>query len=118
MPNSTDLYVPMPMTCHPHYGNQADAIRSAIPRLSHLSVVAPGVPLLADYSDGDKPVMGAAFPTVTLDVKKCVGPAPFVGDPIWQDGRYEWKAAVDPLGRHVAGEAHLEIMERPVPDWP
>ena len=117
MSEVTDPYVPMPMTCHPVFEGQAEAIRSGIDSGRYaLEWIAPRR-IDAHYSswDDDKAVTNVDLPIVRLDIKKCVGPAPFVGDPIWQDGWYTWRVAIDPSGRHVAADATLSISERVTP---
>lgn len=102
----TDALVPMPGTCHPHYAEQAVAIRNGL-HLGHVTVVE--TPRLhAFYAEpGDLSVYASPFPTRVLTVKKVAAPAPYVGDPMFAHRMYYWYAAVDDLGRHVAGDATL-----------
>lgn len=111
----TDPYVPMPDTCHPHYADKADGIRSMLVGRRPI-VVAEVASVSAFVSDGtQKPVSDAVIRQRIMDIKKCYGPAPFVGDPLWQQGGYFWWVAVDDLGRHVSGPAELRIDWRPAP---
>lgn len=110
----SDPYVPMPMTCHPFYAAMAESIRQHL-HLGNVRVMLPQSVEALMTSSREKPVSDMSVRDAVLTVKKVAGPAPFVGDPIWQDGWYHWKAAVDDMGRHVAGEATLDIVERPMP---
>jgi len=107
----SDAYVPMPMTCHPHYARMAEGIRKSLDTGGSLRVAEPRH-LAAAFTSEEAPKPIADTPTRvrTLDVKECTGPAPFVGDPRMQRGAYFWKVAADDLGRHVASEAHLDII--------
>jgi hypothetical protein len=108
----SDEYVPMPETAHPFYESQAPGIRRLLessryaievftPRRVSVSFTAT-TPIAADLD----------MPRKTLTIKKCAGPAPFIGDPVWEQGWYVWRVAMDDLGRHVAGEARLDISWR------
>lgn len=111
---SIDGFVPEPMSAHPHYARQADGIRGLITPVRRPVVVAEPPRLSAfDFNGDAPPLVEAAFNKRVLDVKMCAGPAPFIGDPLWEMGRYVWLVAVDDLGRHVAGEATMEIARRP-----
>lgn len=109
-----DAYVPEPMTAHPHYGALAESIRSHLARSSHPVRIAEAPRFDANFyaSEGNE-VYSASFNTRTLVIRKCASPAPFVGDPLLYSGWYYWYAAVDDVGRHVAGEATLDIFWHP-----
>lgn len=107
----TDGYVPMPMTAHPHYESQADGIRSMLTSERYAIRVFEPRHLTASYAAAPAPLDAAPTDRI-LSVKRAAGPAPFVGDPLWQQGFYDWYAAVDDLGRHVAGGATLTITHR------
>lgn len=103
----SDAYVPDPMSCHPHYAEQADGIRA----LLHLSEIrVPRANVVASWAapDDARPIEPAVSRVDTLTVKRLAGPAPFVGDARFQVAWYTWRAAVDHVGRHVAGDSTLE----------
>jgi len=73
-------------------------------------VVAPRFNL-ASYTETGPSVTAPSFKTRVLHRQKCWGPAPYVGDPFV----YIWFAAVDELGRGIAGESHIEYIPN---GWP
>lgn len=96
--------VPMPDTCHPAYESNAAFVRSWN-RDDPVRIPRPYRPAFA-MADA------AAYPSeplraIALTPRKCMGGAPFVGDPRVQDARYVWRAFVDDAGRHVATSAEL-----------
>lgn len=107
-------YIPEPDTSHPYYADKAEGIRAYL-HLPSLRVAETRMPGAASFTVADKPIFRAATNIRTLTVQRCAGPAPFVGDPIWEDGWYVWAVAADDLGRHVAGPATLEISRRATP---
>ena len=115
----SDAYAPMPMTAHPFYEDQADGIKDLIDRGERyaIEVFAPRRLTASWFAQGANPDLVEDMPDrLTLTIKKCAGPAPFVADArLWQ-GWYVWRVAVDHLGRHVAGDATLDISPRSVPD--
>lgn len=102
----SDAYVPMPETCHPFYEAQAHGIRAHL-ELPAVVVAEPMQLSASFFEPGDSISMRASVVTRTMPVKKVAGPAPYVGDPMFSHRAYEWRVAVDDLGRHVAGEARL-----------
>lgn len=109
-----DPYVPTPDTCHPVYEPQASVIRPFLDVRSAIQVALPRRPERLTWAGGTpKPTAEMRVDVKTLVVKKCWGPAPFVGDPLWQEGGYFWKVAIDDLGRHVSGSSRLEIIASP-----
>ena len=110
MSKTSEGYVPHPMSAHPHYESQADGIRSLMAD-RRTSIRVPELqPMAAAFTDGAKDLLSVdRTKRRLLDIKECAGPAPFVGDPLWESGYYYWYAAVDDLGRHVAGDATLDI---------
>jgi hypothetical protein len=112
MPKSTgtEPYVPMPQTWHPAYDESAAFVRDYLAKTSdgYVRVYEPRA-LEARYEEpGEESIFGSSPPApVTLTVKKCAGPAPFVGDPRMFKVWYVWKVAVDSLGRHIAGDAEM-----------
>ena len=110
--------VPMPNTATAEYAEMAGGIRRHLARRVGQLVdvfMPPSDPLVATPLgfDEQKEVAGMSMPRRTLTVQECAGPAPFVGDPLWQMGRYVWRVALDGQGGHVAGDAWLEVVERP-----
>lgn len=116
MNERSDALVPMPDTHHPYYSDdEAAAIRSAIVNGLH-TIQWLDTQSMPDAAFADPaPPLTSTLPVTTLTVKKCAGPAPFVGDPYLNDARYYWRVAVDDLGRHVAGEAELTWRYAPPP---
>lgn len=110
----SDAYVPMPDTHHPFYEDAAETVRGHLGhnRWDIRVAVAPRFNARW-WTEAQERSVEAITPThLTLAIKKVVGPAPFTGDARYQEGFYEWLAAVDDLGRHVAGPASLRIEER------
>ena len=98
----SDGYVPMPMTCHPHYAGQADVIRGELHHKGAITVAEMMAPLSVFDHAPDEP-----FKHRVLTVRQVAGPAPYVGDPRLDHRVYYWFVAIDDLGRHVAGEVEL-----------
>jgi hypothetical protein len=99
-----ELAAPMPGTCHP----DLLAIRDRVLPLLERSDPGPVVYLESDLEEAASPPGGAlsrAMPErAHLTMRKCWGPAPYVGRPF----AYVWKVAVDDNGRAIAGEARIE----------
>src|SRR5690348_1071804 len=105
----TDPYLPEPDSCHPVYARQAATLSQYLDR-PYINVMAqPRRSALATYGD-ERAIDDAPTETKVLTVRDYIGPAPFIGDPRREQGRYIWRVAVDDLGRHVAGPATLEVI--------
>lgn len=103
-------YIPEPDSAHPFWRAQADGIREFLDR----PAVTAHLPRSRSVTYASREQeLEVAPTTITLTVKKCAGPAPFVGDPRVTQGGYVWRVAVDDLGRHVAGPATLSLR----PKW-
>ena len=97
----------MPMTCHQSLERQAAGIRELI-EADYNAIRVPVLKRLrADYTERSEPTSDISGETATFNVQKAFGPAPFVGDPRYEEAVYVWKAAIDRAGRWVAGEARL-----------
>lgn len=109
---SATTNVPMPNTAHPAYADyrinpSKDATTIRIRTAKRLSF---------DFFTATEPKdMESSFVDHTLARKTCWGPAPFVGDPLWEHGGYEWYVWVDGAGRHIASDSKLIIAQRTVP---
>lgn len=109
MPPTT--VVPMPNTAHPAYAD-----RAINPEMNPNTIrIREFKPLNFDSFKLTPEPMELDHIDHILVRKKCWGPAPFVGDPLWQIGGYQWPVWMDELGRHISGDAELIIAERPVP---
>ena len=99
----SDAYVPEPDTHHPFYSE---------------SVVNSVRKYMGARGKGPKVVGTAWSPSeevrvITLELRRYAALAPFVGDPMWENGVYWWYVAVDKLGRHISGSATLHIYPEP-----
>lgn len=99
--------VPMPETCHPALSHAEDFVRKY--NRDHVRIMGikvRGKALMA----AEKSTYPTSVETNTaiLTRKKFYGPAPFVGDPLFNDAAYFWPVWVDDYGRHIAGEATLQ----------
>jgi hypothetical protein len=104
--------VPMPNTTHPAYAG----IRINPGQASSIRLRQPRTPKITSYTEKTAPdATDLLSANHVLVRKRCWGPAPFVGDPIWEMGGYTWCVWVDELGRHIAGDAELRIDQRSVP---
>lgn len=99
-----------PDTEHPAYAREAPTIRRLLAEGRYAVQVAQPPKRTAGYFPYS-PIDDEVLKVRTLDVKRVTGPAPYVGKPF----AYTWKAAVDDLGRWVAGPA--EIVYLP-PEFP
>ena len=109
MPES--FAVPMPNTHHPAYAD----LRIDFEQVGQtLRVRIPGKINIRALNDEMYPKATEAFPWTDhrLVRKEFVGPAPFVGDPLWEIGSYRWFVWTDEVGRHIAGDATLHIDQR------
>lgn len=98
--------VPPPLEWHPAYADRVDVLLDWLERRGAyadpwvVKVPMPSGSLRAMLRDEEVPVTAdLTFRVMTLTRRRCVGLAPYVGRPF----RYEWDAAVDELGRWVAG---------------
>jgi len=106
MPN-----VPDPMTAHPSYkSHEVNFVRSLGRRQVFLMRSSLGSLRCEGFSsDGEKPVESVGIRKYVLTSKRCFGPMPFVGDPLWEQAAYFWEVWVDEeTGRHIAGDSHVE----------
>jgi len=77
-------------------------------------VFLPTPGMVAAYRSDPEIVVTAPIDRIVLERRKCAGPAPFVGDPIWEQAVYTWPVWVD--GDYwIAGDAELVIAPRVVP---
>lgn len=109
-------HVPMPDTAHPSLEGYADPVRRYLidGGRDPIRIPAPMRLSATFHEPGDEIAMSAEIPPpVTLEIRRCAGAVPFVGDPLTTDARYVWTAAVDPRnGRHIAGNpAELGAVE-------
>ena len=102
----------MPLEWHPAYAdktNLIDWLNEVGPYGKMWDIrlaIAPRFNL-ASYTEIDLPSRTApSFKTIILHRQRCWGPAPYVGKPFV----YMWNAAVDELGRGIAGESHIEYI--------
>lgn len=105
--------VPMPLEWHPAYAGRTELIDwlneiGPYAKLWDLKIAEPSQSVLATYGQ-QEPIAGPSFRVKVLTRQRCVGLAPYVGKPFV----YEWNAAVDELGRGIAGESHIEYL----PEW-
>jgi hypothetical protein len=104
---------PMPDTAHPAYESKARGVRALMD--GRRAILVPrGVRASAAFvSEGEAfPPAVAELRTNMLTVRRCVGLAPFVGDPRVHDARYVWQVAIDDAGRWVADSARLAWRHR------
>jgi hypothetical protein len=101
-------FVAWPDTEHPAYAREAPSIRRFIAEGRY--TVAVAVPPKLSFAEPLSPYE-PELRIRHLDVKRAMAAAPYVGDPFV----YAWKAAVDEVGRWVAGPA--EIVYLP-PEFP
>lgn len=110
---SASTNVPMPNTAHPayaHIGIDPDKAGYTI-RIKEAKKLS-----LDFFTERTEPQdMESTFVDHYLARKTCWGPAPFVGDPLWEHGGYEWYVWMDELGRHISGDSKLIIAQRTVP---
>jgi hypothetical protein len=103
------------MTEHPHYAGIAEMLRGSLERKPmDVQIAEPSAPAWATYGSepSEKPTSDLPTRRRILVWKKCAGPAPATIDPLWEQAWYRWDALVDDLGRHVAGPATLDIVQR------
>lgn len=98
--------VPMPDTCHPAYESNAEFVRSWR-RDEPVRVARPYRLSFAFAEEAPFPTATEPLRFMVLTPRKCVGGAPFVGDPKAQDARYVWRAFMDDAGRHISTTAEL-----------
>lgn len=107
------MKAPDPMTCHPIYDEQAEFVRRAMDARPSLGYFITEIQQGTEASRDMEPAMFAPAPgRVILTIKRCAGPAPFIGDARRLQGGYVWNVAVDDDGRYVAGESRLDLHER------
>lgn len=100
---------PAPNTVHPWMASKADFVRGLMAKGEYrVLLAAPRKPLYRFISEPeqDPSTLAPADDVLHLDVRRCMGAAPFVGDPFV----YVWKVAVDKYNRWVAGESRPEYM--------
>lgn len=107
LPLADSAGLPMPGTVHPAYASNAPAVRELMSGRDHVRVPRPWRPAFVSDEGAASPTSIEPLRALTLTVRKCVGPAPFVGDPRLKVAVYVWRVAVDDAGRHVAGDAEL-----------
>ena len=89
----------MPGEVHPAYGDvDATAMLQAARRQHGAVYLAEADPLMASFSDYDKPISEVTIRTRILTLKLIAAPCPYVGTRQW----YVWEALVDDLGRGFA----------------
>lgn len=104
---------PMPNTAHPAYESKAAGVRALMDGRRAILVPRGMSASAAFVSEGEEFPTADMMPrTNMLTVRRCVGLAPFVGDPGWNDARYLWEVAIDDAGRWVAGPARLAWQHR------
>ena len=114
----TEPAVPSPLEWHPAYADKThllDWLNEVGPYAKMWDIklaIAPrfNFASFASYTETEQPAITApSFKTIVLHRQKCWGPAPYVGKPFV----YMWNAAVDELGRGIAGESRIEYL----PEW-
>lgn len=101
--------IPAPNTEHPGLIDQARFIREK--NKPHVVIMqTPRITAIGPAYDNEyiKPETYVPIKKHILARTWCTGPAPFVGDPIWEDARYFWPMWKDDLGRFVTGDSALE----------
>jgi len=102
--------VPSPRDWHPAYADKTylvEWLNGVGPYAKMWDIQLAIVPRLnAMFTEVESPVAAPSFKTRLLHRQTCRGPAPYVGRPFV----YEWFAAVDELGRAIAGESHIEYI--------
>jgi hypothetical protein len=96
----TDKQCPMPLEWHPAYADK-----------TYLVDWLNGVGRFGKMWDIQLPVITSKLTDIgwryrILHRQRCWGPAPYVGKPFV----YMWNAAVDELGRGIAGESRIEYI--------
>lgn len=101
----------MPMTEHPRYaGEDAEKIRAYMTQSNHISwAYQVGEAFASEEGEGP---LSSRIRFRMLEVKRCAGGAPFVGDPEKRPAYYLWEVAFDGIGGWVAGPAELRWVER------
>jgi len=108
----TEKQCPMPLEWHPAYVDKTYLIDwlDGVGRMGKMwdiqMMIAPRFNFASYTETGPPSVTAPPFKTRVLHRQKCWGPAPYVGDPFV----YIWFAAVDELGRGIAGESHIEYI--------
>ena len=105
--------VPAPGTAHPALARHAEAVRRSPAHLGYVRIpVIRAISAAFTGPDEMIPTSEVASSALTLTRGKCAGPAPFVGDPRREQAFYAWPVWTDEYGRHIAGEAELQIAPR------
>jgi len=96
--------VPDPLDWHPAYADRTwllDWLNGVGPYGDRREVLLPILPSPLRSWSPDGPTVPATLRTRVLTRRLCQGGAPYVGRPFV----YQWWAAVDELGRAIAGES-------------
>lgn len=97
--------VPMPETSHPALSHAAEFVAQWREHSVRIAAVrsAPAFVMAREdiYPTAEAP------PVLTLTRRRRAAAAPFVGDPLTQDARYEWAVYGDDHGRYIANAAEL-----------
>jgi len=108
----TEKQCPMPLEWHPAYADKTSLIDwlnevGTYAKMWDIELVIAPRSTLASYTETGPPSITApSFKTRVLHRQRCWGGAPYVGKPFV----YMWNAAVDELGRGIAGESHIEYI--------
>ena len=113
---SIEKQCPMPLEWHPAYADKTYLVDwlnevGTYAKMWDIELVIAPRSNPASYTTETGPsaaLSAPSFKTRVLHRQKCWGPAPYVGDPFV----YIWFAAVDELGRGIAGESHIEYTTR------
>lgn len=100
------VWPPAPNTAHPSFERQADVVRQLIERGEHTVLLpAPMRPLARWLADPDPPEGFLPPELIRLEVRRCMGLAPWSGRPYV----YMWRVAVErSTNRWVAGDSWAE----------
>ena len=100
-------HVPMPLEWHPAYADKTYLIDwlSGVGPYADRDIIY--IPIITPMDFTNTTPVVARTRTRTLHRLRCWGLAPYVGRPF----HYEWWAAVDELGRAIAGDSVIKYEE-------
>jgi hypothetical protein len=122
--STTDAFTPMPDTWHPsiteHTAHMVmertlwppskDGNPTPLPRPVEL-LESRLSPRWLDDLESVSPDELVPTRTLLFTIRRCMAPAPFIGDPQRIDIRYTWLVAQDDYGRWIAGPVNLAWRE-------
>lgn len=104
-------YVPVPLDWHPAYAHRTDLIDwlNEIGPWAHLhDIRLPIAERVTWVKDDATYPPGPTMKVRVLTRQRCVGRAPYVGDPFI----YTWNVSIDDEGRAIAGESRIQYIPR------